>query len=76
MKAFDRITQHPGTMAGRACVRGLRVTVGMIVEAVAAGATRDELLADYPYLEPEDIEQALAFAAWRAQDRDVELSES
>ena len=76
MKNFDRITQQPGKMGGRACIRGLRVTVGMIVEAVAVGATREELLIDYPYLELQDIEQALGFAAWRAQDREVELNQS
>lgn len=76
MKNFDRITQQAGKMGGRPCIRGLRVTVGMIVEAIAAGATRDEILADYPYLEVQDIEQALAFAAWRAQDREIELSDS
>ncbi len=57
-------------------VRGKRVTVGMIVGQIGAGLTIDELLADYPYLEREDILQALRYAAWRAQEREVNLNEA
>jgi uncharacterized protein (DUF433 family) len=56
--AFDRITFEPGKMGGRACIRGLRVTVGLVVSLVADGASWDEILNDYPYLEAEDIRQA------------------
>ncbi len=59
---FDRITRDPAVMGGKACIRGMRVTVGMIVGQIGAGITIDELLADYPYLEREDILQALSFS--------------
>ena len=71
---FDRITQRPEVMGGKACVRGMRVTVGMIVGQIGAGHTMDEILADYPYLEREDIMQALRYAAWRAEEREVQIS--
>lgn len=58
-------------MAGRACVRGLRVTVSMIVGQIDSGATIEEILADYHYLERDDILQALTYAAWRAEEREV-----
>jgi len=59
---FDRITQNPAVMGGKPCVRGMRVTVGMIVGQIGAGISPDELLADYSYLEREDIMQALQYA--------------
>jgi uncharacterized protein (DUF433 family) len=62
MEELDRITHTPGVMGGKACIRGMRVTVGMIVGQVAGGQSFDELLADYPYLEREDIVQALQYA--------------
>ena len=71
---FDRITQRPDTMGGKACIRGMRVTVGMIVGQIGAGVTIEELLAAYPYLEREDIFEALRYAAWRAEEREVELN--
>lgn len=71
---FDRITRNPAVMGGKACIRGMRVTVGMIVGQIGAGITIDELLADYPYLEREDILQALSYAAWRTEDREVDLA--
>jgi uncharacterized protein (DUF433 family) len=64
MKQFERITQEPGVMGGKACIRGMRVTVGNIVGQIGAGRTVDDLLLDYPYLEREDILQALRYAAW------------
>jgi uncharacterized protein (DUF433 family) len=73
MEDFDRITRNPAVMNGKACVRGMRVTVGMIVGQISAGHTPDELLASYPYLEREDIVQALRYASWLASDREVEL---
>ncbi|HME36683.1 MAG TPA: DUF433 domain-containing protein [Candidatus Sulfotelmatobacter sp.] len=73
MAHFDRITQDPGVMGGKACIRGMRVTVGMIVGQIGAGHTIDEILADYPYLEREDVLQALRYAAWLAEDREVVL---
>ena len=73
MAALDRITHNPAMMGGKPCIRGLRVTVGMIVGMISTGVTRAELLADYPYLEPEDIDAALAYAAWRVSERDVPM---
>ena len=71
---FNRITQEPGVMGGKPCIRGMRVTVGMIIGQIGEGHSIDALLADYPYLEREDIMQALQYAAWRVQDREVVLS--
>ncbi len=61
-------------MGGKACIRGMRVTVGMIVGQIGVGVSIDEILADYPYLEREDILQALRYAAWRAEEREVQLA--
>jgi uncharacterized protein (DUF433 family) len=74
MSAFDRITLHPEIMGGKACIRGLRVTVGMIVNQIGAGKSVDEILADFPYLEHEDVLQALRYAAWLAEEREVALA--
>lgn len=74
MVQLDRITQDPNVMGGKACIRGMRVTVGMIVGQIGAGRSVDDVLADYPYLEREDILQALRYAAWRAEEREVELA--
>jgi uncharacterized protein (DUF433 family) len=67
-QTFDRITFEPGKMGGRACIRGMRITVGLVVELVAEGLSWDEILRDYPYLEREDIRQALSYAAWLARE--------
>ncbi len=74
MRELERITQNPAVMGGKPCIRGLRVTVGMIVGQIAAGQSIDQLLADYPYLQREDILEALRYAAWRAQEREVDLT--
>lgn len=74
MGPFDRITRDPQVMGGRACVRGMRVTVGMIGGQIGAGISIDELLADYPYLEREDVLQALQYAAWLAEEREATLA--
>jgi uncharacterized protein (DUF433 family) len=60
-------------MGGKPCVRGMRVTVGVIVGQIGAGRTIEEVLADYPYLEREDVLQVLRYAAWLAEDREVSL---
>jgi len=70
---FDRITQDPAVMGGKACIRGMRVTVGMILNQLAAGQTADGILADFPYLEREDVTQALRYAAWLSEEREVLL---
>ena len=74
MQAFDRITFDPAVMGGKACIRGMRVTVGTVMGLLAAGRSRAEILKAYPYLEREDIDQALAYAAWRLEEREVPLS--
>jgi uncharacterized protein (DUF433 family) len=74
MGQFDRITQQPDVMGGKACIRGMRVTVGMIVGQIGTGHNIDEILSDFPYLEREDIMQALRYAAWRSEEREIELT--
>jgi uncharacterized protein (DUF433 family) len=74
MNDFTRITQNPAVMGGKPCIRGLRVTVGMIVGQIGAGRSIDQLLADYPYLQREDVLDALRYAAWRAQEREIDLA--
>jgi uncharacterized protein (DUF433 family) len=74
MEKLDHITHTPGVMGGRDCIRGMRVTVGMIVSQIALGRSISELLADYPYLSREDVLQALRYAAWRTEEREVELA--
>lgn len=74
MTAFDRITFNPARMGGRPCIRDMRVTVGMIVGQVATGRGIDDVLDDYPYLEREDVLQALRYAAWRAEERELPLA--
>ena len=66
MDLLDRITLNPRVMGGKPCIRGMRVTVGLIVGLVATGVTAEEVLRAYPYLEPEDIPAALSYAAWLA----------
>jgi uncharacterized protein (DUF433 family) len=68
---LDRITMNPEVMGGKPCIRGLRVTVGTIVGLLAAGRTKAEILAAYPYLEEGDIRESLAYAAWRAEESEV-----
>lgn len=76
MSAFPRLAQTPGVMGGKPCIRGSRVTVGMLIGQIGAGRSIDDLLADYPYLERDDILEALRFAAWRLQEREVDLADA
>ena len=73
---MDRITVDPAVMGGKACIRGMRVTVGTVVGLLAAGRSASEILEAYPYLESEDIDKSLAYAAWRLEEREVPLSAS
>lgn len=73
MKKLTRITFDPNVMGGKPCIRGMRVTVGTIVGLVASGCTTEEILDDYPYLEADDVREALAYAAWRAEEMEVPL---
>ena len=75
MKMFDRITHIPGVMGGKACIRGMRITAAMIVNQIGAGRTIDDVLRDYPYLEREDVLQALQYAAWLAEEKNLALAE-
>jgi uncharacterized protein (DUF433 family) len=68
MNAFDRITFDPRVMGGKACIRGMRVTASLVVNLVANGMSQQDILEAYPYLEPEDIQQALRYAAWLAEE--------
>ena len=74
MPTLTRITHDPAVMGGKPCIRGLRVTVGTIVGLVAAGRSHEEILRLYPYLEAEDIREALTYAAWRVEEREVPLA--
>ena len=73
MNRLQRITLDPAVMGGKPCIRGMRVTVGTIVGLLAAGRTEEEILKAYPYLEKEDLREALAYAAWRAEEIEVPL---
>ena len=73
MKSLTRITFDPDVMGGKPCIRGKRVTVGMIVGLIASGHSKDDILKLYPYLEPEDIDEALSYAAWRVEEIEVPL---
>jgi len=73
MKLLDRITFNPKIMGGKPCIRGMRVTVGTLVGLVATGHSKEEILELYPYLEREDIDQALSYAAWRAEEIEIPL---
>jgi uncharacterized protein (DUF433 family) len=68
MNQFDRITFDPNIMGGRACIRGMRITVSLILNLISNGMTADEILEAYPYLEKEDIRQSLQYASWLADE--------
>ena len=76
MEQLDRITRNPEVMGGKPCIRGMRVTVGTVVGLVAAGHSTKKILTSYPYLEQEDITQALRYAAWRSEEREVLLAQA
>jgi len=65
---FERVTFDPQVLGGRACIRGMRIPVSVIVRQIAHGASQEEILRDYPDLEPEDIRQALEYAAWLTEE--------
>jgi len=68
MPTLERITFDTRIMGGRACIRGMRIPVSVIVRQIAHGASREEVIADFPDLEPQDIQQALEYAAWLSQE--------
>ncbi|MFP5230065.1 MAG: DUF433 domain-containing protein [Acidobacteriota bacterium] len=71
MERWDRISQDPEVMGGKACIRGTRVTVGTVVGQIGAGHTLEEVLIDYPYLEREDVLQAVRYASWLTNEREA-----
>ena len=74
MDTLKRITVNPTVMGGKPCIRGLRVTVGSLVGLMAAGHSHEEILRAYPYLEADDLKEALAYAAWRVEEVEVAVS--
>lgn len=73
MKSLTRITFNPEVMGGKPCIRGMRITVGMVVGLMASGRAIPEILKAYPYLEEADIYEALSYAAWRTEEVEVPL---
>ena len=73
MEFFPRISHDPAVMAGKPCIRGLRITVGTILGLIASGISRERILQAYPQLEPADLDAALAYAAWRLEEREEAL---
>lgn len=73
LKHLDRITFNPKMMAGKACIRGMRIPVSLILNLVANGKPNEEILEEYPDLELEDIKQCLLFAAWLAEERVIPI---
>lgn len=71
---LSRITFDPAVMGGKPCIRGMRVTVGMIIGLLATGHNKANILELYPYLQPEDIDEALTYAAWRVEEVDVPIT--
>ncbi len=70
---IERITWNQAVMGGKPCIRGMRVTVGMILGLLASRVSREQILSEYPYLEAADIDAALEFAAWRVEEREEEI---
>lgn len=70
---IERVTHDPAVMGGKPCIRGLRITVGTILGLLASGKSRDRILEAYPYLEPDDIDAALGYAAWRLEEKEEPL---
>ena len=70
---FERITHNPKVMGGKPCIRDMRITVGTVVGLMATGTSRERILQAYPLLEPPDLDEALAYAAWRLEEREEDL---
>jgi len=71
MEPLTRITVDPQVMGGKPCIRGMRVTVGTIVGLIACGKTVQDVLMEYPYLQREDVLEALSYAAWRSEEKEI-----
>lgn len=70
---IERITHNPAVMGGKPCIRGMRITVGMVLGLIASGTSRERILLAYPQLEPDDFDAVLAYAAWRLEEREEPL---
>lgn len=73
MQKLSRITMDPQVMGGKPCIRNMRVTVGKLVGLMASGKTIDEVLTAYPYIERQDVLEALTYAAWRSEEEELPL---
>jgi uncharacterized protein (DUF433 family) len=73
MQPLTRITIDPQVMGGKPCIRGMRVTVGTIVGLIACGKSVEDILGEYPYLEREDVMEALSYAAWRSEEQELPM---
>jgi len=73
MEPLTRITIDPEVMGGKPCIRGMRVTVGTLVGLIACGKTVETVLEEYPYLEREDVLEALSYAAWRSEEKELSM---
>ncbi|MFM9995858.1 MAG: DUF433 domain-containing protein [Phycisphaerales bacterium] len=76
MSPNDRITIDPAVMGGKPCIKGTRVTVGLVLGLMSGGMTRDQILQSYPYLTTQDLDAALAYAAWRMQEQSAPFAEA
>ncbi len=76
LTGLDRITFDPQIMAGQACIRGMRIPISLVINLIANGLSVTEIIEDYPYLEPEDIQQSLKYAAWLTQERVIFLPQT
>ena len=74
MKNLKRITLNPAVMGGKPCIRGLRMTVGTVIGLLASGLTTEDIIQMYPYLQMEDLLEALSYAAWRSEEIEVPLA--
>lgn len=75
LQNLDRITFDTHMMGGKACIRGIRVPVSLVLNLLANGKTPAEIIDDYPYLEPEDIQQSMLYAAWLSEDKVIPLAQ-
>ena len=73
MNTLSRITLNPAQMSGKPCIRGMRITVGTIIGLIASGYSSEQICEAYPYLEAEDIREALLYAAWRVEEQEISL---
>jgi uncharacterized protein (DUF433 family) len=76
MNTLSRITLDPAVMGGKPCIRGTRVTVGTVVGLIASGQTKETIIKAYPYIQAQDVQEALEYAAWRVEEIEIPLAET